>query len=78
MGVLDEVEMAEDEAVDVFVGSRGDGRLRVWWSPDDEVGLDEGVAWWGCAIGTEGAIHSSVHVTGSAGLGLSKDASLED
>ena len=69
MGVLEVEEIAEDEdeAVDVVFASKGAGRLRVWWSPDDEVGLDEGVAWWGCAIGTEGAMHSSVRVTGSWG-----------
>lgn len=58
MGVLEVEEIAEDEAVDVVFASKGAGRLRVWWSPDDEVGLDEGVAWWGCAIGTEGAMRS--------------------
>lgn len=63
-GVLDVVEMADEEAVELLAGlSKGDGRFRELSALDDEVGLDEEAAGMGCAIDTEGATGASVHVT---------------
>ena len=71
MGVVAELEMAEEEAVDAF--SKGDGRPRVeeeegavfrvfvfsLAGPDDEVGREDEEGAMGCAIGTAGTMSPS-------------------
>lgn len=66
IGVVAELEMAEEEAVDAL--RRGDGRPRVdedevfvlsLAGPDDEVGLEDEEGAMGCAIGTVGTIRPS-------------------
>lgn len=49
IGVLVPVEMAEEDEAVVEGLSKGDGRLRACVSPDEDVGLDEEAAWFGCA-----------------------------